>query len=588
MDDALNAELQKIKREAKAAKRPRQPEPALVAANDIKGQIVAVLTDGNLGGSERNDAVAGLVVESLTNRGAFYYHRQHRDFSTAMFFDAETKRLLRVQADAFVAWLSTLTGINRGAPVFKYVQAAVETAALSGDKTTGIIPENYFASRPGAFYVSNGDGQAVKITSGHVALVDNGTDAVLFGAGRTLSPWTLTEPVDPFTTCRLFAGANYTDPHGKMLLKLWLLSLPTMPTCKPPLVTAGAIRSGKTRIVRGIAELYGLLFCSKEPNKSEKSEADFWVAMDAGGLFCLDNCDARIDWLPDAVAAASTGVGDVRKKLYTDKTQEHFRPNAWLALTTSNATFAADAGLADRLIPVRMNQRDVTIGDEEMSREIADHRNSALSWIAHTLAAALADDKPVPAALNRRHPDFAAFAVKLGRALGQEAEAVTALRTAETDKARFCLENDTVGAALLAMLADGKTFTGTAAELRKILAGYDGDLSEDAKDDKGRPFWSNKRIGKRLTALWQYVGEIADARQEKDAHGHAATFTIKKRLLRFETSNQVNPPREVSIGTLPDSMKETAQTANRPGLLDDADVDRHRAFAKSRNGDHRP
>ena len=563
---------------------------ALSDAADIKGQIVAALTDGNLSPSQRNDRVATLVVEALTNRGAFYFHAQHLDFATAMFFDAETKRLLRVQADSFLAWLSHWTGINRGAHVFKYVQAAVETAALSGDKTTGIIPENYFASRPGAFYVSNGDGQAVKITPRNVELVDNGTDAVLFGAGCTLPPWKLCEPVDPFTVCRLFAGANYTDPHGIMLLKLWLLSLPTSPMCKPPLVTAGAIRSGKTRIVRGIAELYGLPQRVEEPSDSEKSATDFWINLDAGGLFVLDNADTRLAWLADSVASASTGAGKFPRKLYTNRDTIELRPRAWLALTTANPTFAADAGIADRLLVIRMSQREGETSDAALSAEITARRNAVLSWIVHTLAAALADTSPTPGELNRRHPDFAAFAVRLGRALNCEAEAVTALRAAETDKSRFCLENDAVGAALLAMLADGKTFTGTAAELLDVLAEYDTDFAADTTGARGNRLWSAKRLGKRLAALWQYVTEIADTRQEKDTHGHAATFTIKKRLLRFETLKQQNPPREVSIGRLPDSVKETAQTANqlRPGLLDAADVDRHRAFAKSGNGDRRP
>jgi hypothetical protein len=565
--DILTAELQKIKREAAASK--RTPRPAPTPATDIKGQIVAVLTDGDLGGSERNDAVARLVVESLTNRGAFYYHQQHRDFSTAMFFDAETKRLLRVQADAFVAWLSTLTGINRGAPVFKYVQAAVETAALSGDKTTGIIPEAYFAARPGAFYISNGDGQAVKITSGHVALVDNGTDAVLFGAGCTLSPWTLTEPVDPFTTCRLFAGANYADPHGKMLLKLWLLSLPTMPTCKPPLVIAGAIRSGKTRIVRGICELFGLPQCVEEPGDNEKSETGFWVGMDSGGLLCLDNVDSRVAWLADAIASASTGAGKFPRKLYTDNQRIELRPRAWLALTTCNATFAADAGLADRLIVVRMNQRTGETSDETLSTEITANRDAALSWIARTLADALADTVPTPSGLNRRHPDFAALAVRIGRALGCEAEAVAALTAAESDKSRFCLENDPAGAALLAMLADGKSFTGTAAELLDVLAEYDLDFGEDAKGARGNRLWTAKRLGKRLAILWQYIAELADAKQERDNAGHAAVFSIRpSAVMRFETLKQEKSSRKSDIGGFAVSAKETAiPQSDRSDLL---------------------
>jgi hypothetical protein len=47
------------------------------------------------------------------------------------------------------------------------------------------------------------------------------------------------------------------------------------------------------------------------------------------------------------------------------------------------------------------------------------------------------------------HPDFAAFAVRIGRAIGRESEAIHALKSAEHDKSAFCVENDLIGSALL-------------------------------------------------------------------------------------------------------------------------------------------
>jgi hypothetical protein len=528
---------------------------------DFRSAIVQVLCSIELKLPQKGDQVARIVVDSLTSRGSFYYHRLRREFAAAMFFDGETKRLLLIQSDEFVAWLSSWTGINRGAPIFRYVQAGVETTALSGDKTTSIIPETYWASRTGVIYISNGDGSVVKITANKVELYDNGVDGVLFGAGATLPPWKLAGPVDPFASCSLFAGANFADCHGPHLFCIWVVSLPTCPVCKPPLAVTGPVRSGKTRIVRGISELFGLPFAAKEPEATEKSQTDFWVSMDAGGVFCLDNVDSRVSWLPDAIAAASTGVGDIRRKLYSDNRQIELKPHAWLALTSATPLFAADVGLADRLFGVRLNRRDGETSDESLSAEIAANRDAGLSWIAHKLAVALADTAPVPAGLNRRHPDFAVFAVRIGRALGREADAIAALRAAESDKSRLCLENDPVGVALLTMIEDGKGFVGTAAELLDELAKNDRDFGEDAKGAGGTRFWTAKRLGKRLSTLWPNVVEVFDARQEKDKHGHAASFTIKKRLVRFETLKQEKSSCEGDIGSLLDSAKETAETA---------------------------
>jgi hypothetical protein len=109
--------------------------------------------------------------------------------------------------------------------------------------------------------------------------------------------------------------------------------------------------------------------------------------------------------------------------------------------------------------------------------------------------------------LNQRHPDFAAFAVKLGRAMSREAETIAALQSAEMDKAAFCLENDSIAAALLAYLATAGTFTGTAAELRQHLIATDSELTDRL---------SAKRLSKRICALWPHLEKVTDARKETD------------------------------------------------------------------------
>ena len=67
--------------------------------------------------------------------------------------------------------------------------------------------------------------------------------------------------------------------------------------------------------------------------------------------------------------------------------------------------------------------------DAELTDEILACRNTGLSHVAFTLQKALADTGATPPNLNSRHPDFAAFAVKIGRALGRETEAIAALKS---------------------------------------------------------------------------------------------------------------------------------------------------------------
>lgn len=110
----------------------------------------------------------------------------------------------------------------------------------------------------GRVKLRGGDGEIAKVTAERVESVVNGTDGVLFPSGKTLLPWKRVPPVYPFVTCSLFGNASYVATHGRSLLKTWMISIPTNPKCKPPLSLTGTVGSGKTRIARGIAELFGI------------------------------------------------------------------------------------------------------------------------------------------------------------------------------------------------------------------------------------------------------------------------------------------------------------------------------------------
>ncbi len=456
--------------------------------------------------------IARCVVLALSERGHFFYHAELRDFDSAMFFDRQRRRLERMRSDALLSWLSDWLAVNRADAVFKYVSAEVETAALAGAISKPILPEAFWASRPGAVYLSNGDGRAVRVTKAGPELVDNGADEVLFAAGRTCSPWTFAAPMDPFEACALFRGLQAAAPHGRDLFKLWALSLPTNPRSKPPICFAGEIGSGKTRTAKGLAELYGIPFVAAKVEKEKESE--FWPAIDQGGLVTFDNADTKVPWLADALASAATDGCSSRRRLYTNSEQVVLRPRAWIGITPANPTFANDPGLADRILVVRMNRRDGETGDAELSDEIAQARDAGLSYIVQTIGRGLADDSPAPPGLNTRHPDFAAFAVRLGRSIGRGSQAIEAIHAAEDDKSRFCLENDIVGSALLAFIGEALTWTGTAAELKAKLTEIDGDLAD----------WSPKRIGKRLSALWPHIASILNAQKELGGHSKVTVF----------------------------------------------------------------
>ena len=475
---------------------------------ELKAMFFEVIRNGDMKANEKHASMAKAAVEVLHKRGRFFFHSDRRDFNSTMFFDGRRKLLSLIPSDAFQAWLSEFSGLNISETAFDFVLSACKTEALAGD-TTGIVPSAYWHGTPTAVYLSNGDGHAVRITAGKVEMVDNGTDDVLFASGQTLQPWALVEPVDPFLSCKLFSDMA-TTPQCSELLRLWVLSLPTGQRCKPPTVITGPIGGGKTRLAVGISELLGM--APRIVALTENGEADFWTQLDSGGLVCFDNADTKIRWLADALAAAATDGSHEKRQLYSDSKIVRQQARAWVVVTSANPTFAADAGLADRLLVTRLERRARETAESALSKEIAANRDAGLSWIARTISVAMSDREPVRCGnLNRRHPDFARIAVKFGRAMGREAEAIAALQMAEADKGRFNLENDEVGAALLE-LGD---WQGSATELLEALVAIDAGF--DGK-------WSAKRLGKRIARLWPHLESVLHATREADGHSKQAVY----------------------------------------------------------------
>jgi hypothetical protein len=269
-------------------------------------------------------------------------------------------------------------------------------------------------------------------------------------------------------------------------------------------------------------------------------------------LTCFDNVDTRIKWLPDALAAASTNGSKQKRRNYengeTASQMVNLRANSWIILTSMNPAFAEDSGLADRLLVIRVKRREGETLESELSAEITAARDAGLSWICQTLSKVLADTNPVKAGLNKRHPDFATFAIRAGRALGREAESLKALTRAEQDKHLFNLENCDVGTAILSYVNSRGSFTGTAAELKSAL------ITNNPEFDGS--FWTPRKIGKNISKIWPHLAEVLEIKQEK-GRGDIITYNFKKEispksggLVGLQSPFPINPQLNTSCEVL--------------------------------------
>jgi hypothetical protein len=536
----------------------------------LRRELIRVMTDKDAGSNQKKRWLCDAVTTWMIERGRFFYDINDRTHEAAMWFDAVEKRLHRVNQDYFESWLAKATAFNRELRDFRFFKAAVQDESLVGDSTSGVEPRRYWARHENSIYISCGEGRVIRVTAESVETVDNGTDDIVFEQGFVMDPWNLlpeTEAADPFERCTVFRDMATLDGRGKILTKLWFASMFGVTGWKPLLVFSGTVGSGKTRVATALFELLGM------PARVTGIDTlgnikDFWTSIDKGGLYVLDNADHHIPWLADALSTISTGATFEKKKLYTDTSTITQKSRCWAVVTSSNPTFASDAGLADRLITIQLERVERDTEESALCREIAEARNAGLSWICYMTQKALADKEPAQKGLNRRHPDWADWAFRIGRAAGDESGARTAISENEAFKSIFAISNDGFGKFLLVGIK--KRFEGSVGELSELLSTTCEGYSKET--------WTDAKIGKALKRMDEHLKAIFSL--EKLNHSGRAVYKFDARKDETVCPSASQPdlpltPNNVgSVGGSADKVAEntiyhdfSSTTPNNPNIV---------------------
>jgi hypothetical protein len=470
-----------------------QPDSEASSISALRGAFVEILSNKELDSRKKQELIECAVVEWLTTRGRLFFHAEIKTHSTSLYFDAVDKRLSYIARDYFRSWLALSMRINAESKDFRYIAAHISSVAMAGgSRTSGIVPERYWARRGNRVYLSCGNGRMVRCSPEGCDTVDVGTDLVIFEGDGECQPWALQpgEGEDPFVACEVFRTMNAIHPRGRVLLKLWAMSLPGHgDKTKPILLLTGKGRSGKTRLARSIMQLYGIPDKAQMISKEYKA-TDFWTYADAGGVMCLDNADNFVDWLSSCLCTVATGGSYSKKMNYKDNELITQKARCWCCVTGTTPHFAAETTVADRLMTVELYSREAgDTKESSLTDDIQARRNAGLTWICRAWCRALADEALPPAAVNARHPDWGETAYRLSRAAGFEEAAVESMTESEAGKALFSLRNDSLGVFLIeAFGAEG--FTGSMTDMHEALLarceGFDGDK------------WSKPKMGKAI------------------------------------------------------------------------------------------
>ncbi|MBR4258538.1 MAG: hypothetical protein IKQ17_05870 [Kiritimatiellae bacterium] len=461
-------------------------------------------------GPVRIALISSITLAWLRSRGRFFADMNNPSYETSLFFDSAQGVLYLLHSNEFSSFLATVADVNREDKLFKYMVSLIDDMALDSAITPRVVPSKEWDRRGGAIYISNGDSQVCKITGGKFELVPNGTDDVLFIRGATLAPWSVEDGpgVDPFKESMLFKLAALEKETDRMNCRLWWLNLFACHANKPILLVTGPKGSGKTRLLQGMKQFLGMREDGKpddtvnDIDPTDKGLDAFWIIEDRGRFEIFDNYDSKIKWAENAFQTAATNGSAKRRELYKTSTLVTLSANAYMGVTSNNPIFTTEGGgLPDRIITARVGSgRKVSVGDE-LRKDIDEHRNQYMTWLVRTLMVALADDKPVDGSINRRHPDYGAFAVRCGRAFGDEMGAIHAMEAAELDKALLPLLNDTIAKEIVAVLRAQEpvgSMRFTATDMSDAIIKRFGD---DESDENTKKIYGARRIGKAISKL---------------------------------------------------------------------------------------
>jgi len=379
------------------------------------------------------------LLADLASRGVFY-----RTSGTAelLYFHKQERELYALESLEFRALCGDLYGINGKEPVWSYIEERVHAHCLRHGAPTEFFQFARYQNQK--LYVHAGGNRVLRLDGVMIDAIDNGDDGILFKSDPVLAP---IEPDYAFTGSpvreHLVDVANAIDKDRLALYEIYIYTLffeSILPT-KPIVLFTGVKGSGKTSTGRSLKRALHGPTANVDTGMGGKEDA-FWAAICHSSLVCIDNVDALVPWLADALAVVATGGTFKRRKLYETNTLVEYVPRCFTMLTSRNPQSFTRDDVVDRLLLIEVERRKNFIEESHLLAQLDAQRGRIWGELLTNLNKMVGElKKPaVKPPLLHRLADWARLAIRFAPLLGI-ADVEQKLTAMEASKVEFALDD---------------------------------------------------------------------------------------------------------------------------------------------------
>lgn len=227
----------------------------------------------------------------------------------------------------------------------------------------------------------------------------------------------------------------------------------------------GAAKSTFSAIVRALVD----------PNTAPlralpREDRDLFIAANNGRVLAFDNCSGLQSWISDTLCRLATGGGFSVRQLYTDQDEMLFDATRPIILN-GITDIVTRPDLADRAIflslePIPEEKRKP---EKDLWRDFNTVRPMLLGVLLDAVSTGLDQLPHVKLATLPRMADFALWATACESTFWEEGTFAAAYDTNREEAVDSVIEGDLVASAISALMAEKKSWEGTASELLSEL-----------------------------------------------------------------------------------------------------------------------